>query len=90
MPNARRLGLFLLLIACAPLIIAAGGGPGEPEISGVTFEDVNKNGVQDPEEPGLGGWTIYLFDTETKACSDRTPRVRKVCTYPPLTFQRHH
>ncbi|MEG3921390.1 DUF4347 domain-containing protein [Microcoleus sp. T3_A4] len=31
------------------------------KISGIKFNDLNKNGIQDgPEEPPLGGWTIYL------------------------------
>ena len=61
MTTARRLGLLLLLIACAPLIMALSGGP-----SGHAFQDLNNNGVQDPGEPGLVGWTIHLFDTATK------------------------
>jgi predicted outer membrane repeat protein len=30
------------------------------EIHGVQFHDANSNGVQDPGEAGLAGWTIYL------------------------------
>jgi streptogramin lyase len=33
------------------------------EISGTKWNDVNANGVRDPEEPGLEGWTIFL-DTD--------------------------
>ena len=33
---------------------------------GLTFQDLNNNGVQDPGEPGLVGWTIHVFDTATK------------------------
>jgi hypothetical protein len=62
MITVRRLGLLLLLIACAPFIMALSGGP-----VGHAFEDLNNNGVQDPGEPGLVGWTIHLFDTATKA-----------------------
>lgn len=29
-------------------------------IAGIKFEDKNGNGVKDPEDIGLGGWTIYL------------------------------
>jgi hypothetical protein len=29
-------------------------------ISGMKFNDINGNGVPDPGEPGLGGWTVYL------------------------------
>ena len=35
------------------------------EIHGQKFEDLNGNGVQDPGEPGLSGWTIQLFDNFT-------------------------
>ena len=33
---------------------------GDAEISGIKFEDLNGDGIQDPGELGLGGWTIYL------------------------------
>lgn len=37
--------------------------PGKPgAICGVKFEDLNGNGVQDPGEQGLPGWTIELRD----------------------------
>ena len=62
MTTARRLGLLLLLIACAPFIMALSGGP-----RGRAFQDLNNNGTQDPGEPGLVGWTIHVFDTATKA-----------------------
>lgn len=62
--NARGLRLLLLFIACAPLIMGAGGGLAM-FASGVAFEDLNQNGVQDGE-PGLVGWRIFLFDTATK------------------------
>jgi hypothetical protein len=61
MMTIRRLGLLLLLIACAPLTMALSGGP-----RGHAFEDLNNNGVQDPGEPGLVGWVIRLFDPATK------------------------
>lgn len=32
-----------------------------PVISGVKYEDLNANGVRDPGDPGLAGWTIELF-----------------------------
>jgi hypothetical protein len=40
--------------------------------SGVKFNDLNKNGVQDGVEPGLIGWTIHVFDTATKALLQST------------------
>ena len=61
MMTARRVGLLLLVFVCAPLIMALSGGP-----VGLTFQDLNNNGVQDAGEPGLVGWTIHLFDTATK------------------------
>lgn len=36
-------------------------GPQAAEISGVKFYDANVNGVQDPGEPVIDGWTIRLF-----------------------------
>ncbi|MCA9260723.1 MAG: hypothetical protein KDA61_16030, partial [Planctomycetales bacterium] len=30
------------------------------EICGVKFDDLNGDGVQDPDEPGIAGWTIFL------------------------------
>jgi hypothetical protein len=31
-------------------------------VAGVVFEDINKNGVQDPGEPGIAGVPVELFD----------------------------
>jgi len=33
-------------------------------ISGTVFEDLNNNGVQDPGEPGLAGWSLSLSTTD--------------------------
>jgi methionine-rich copper-binding protein CopC len=33
------------------------------EIEGEKFNDLNGDGVHDPGEPGLGGWTISVLDT---------------------------
>jgi hypothetical protein len=35
--------------------------PPVPTISGSKYEDLNANGVRDPNEPGLAAWTIKLF-----------------------------
>lgn len=70
MLTAGRLGLLVLLVACAPFIMAAGGGDGIQ--TGVAFQDVNENGVLDPGEPGLVGWEIHVFDTATKALVQST------------------
>lgn len=37
-----------------------GGGSYATSISGVKFNDINRNGVQDLGEGGLSGWQIYL------------------------------
>jgi hypothetical protein len=39
---------------------------------GVKFNDLNKDGVQDANEPGLIGWTIHLFGTGTMALLQTT------------------
>src|SRR5581483_12406770 len=31
-----------------------------PLIRGTKYNDLNVNGVRDPGEPGLAGWTLYL------------------------------
>jgi hypothetical protein len=35
--------------------------------TGVKFNDIDGNGMQDAGEPGLIGWTIHVFDTVSKA-----------------------
>jgi len=35
------------------------------EITGRVFEDVNRNGLEDADEPGLDGWVIELVDSST-------------------------
>jgi hypothetical protein len=39
-------------------------------ISGVKFEDLDADGVRDPEEPGLMGWTIYLDQNGNEALDE--------------------
>ncbi len=34
----------------------------DSSLEGAKFEDVNGNGARDPDEPGLPGWTIQLFE----------------------------
>ena len=36
------------------------GNVKSPEIHGVKFSDVDGDGIQDPGEPGLEGWTVFL------------------------------
>jgi hypothetical protein len=57
MMTARRVGLLLLVFACAPLIMALSGGQ-----VGLTFQDLNKNGVQDPDETVPKYMTISTSD----------------------------
>ena len=56
-----------------PVITVANGGPvfktdlwalcsSGSSISGMKFNDANANGVKDPGEAGLDGWTIHLFN----------------------------
>lgn len=62
MPTARRLGLLLLLVTCAPLIMAAGGGPGPCAILGTKFRDLD--GDRAPlmaGEPGLDNRKIRVY-----------------------------
>ncbi|MGA9364473.1 MAG: SdrD B-like domain-containing protein [Bacteroidota bacterium] len=40
---------------------------GQATITGVVFHDLNGNGVQDPGEPGLPGWTINLLGAATRS-----------------------
>jgi len=42
------------------------------EICGLKFNDVNHNGVQDPGEPGLAGWTITLAPGNLSATTSAT------------------
>jgi hypothetical protein len=37
-----------------------GNDPLPAEIAGIKWNDLNGDGVQDPNEPGIPGWTIYL------------------------------
>jgi hypothetical protein len=39
-------------------------GEGTGNITGIIFNDMNGNGVQDPGEQGLAGWTILLVQEE--------------------------
>ncbi len=37
-------------------------GPGTASLHGQKYEDLNGNGLQDANEPGLNGWSILLLD----------------------------
>ncbi len=43
-----------------------------PSIAGYTFEDWNGNGVRDANDPGLGGWQVYL-DQNNNGAYDGDP-----------------
>ena len=47
-----------------------GNYPLPTEIHGQKWEDLNGDGVHDPDEPGLDGWTIELVDPDTGAVVD--------------------
>ncbi len=55
-------------------ILAPSGGGSRiaASISGQKFDDLDGNGVQDPGEPGLDGWTIQLLDDQGAVLSDVT------------------
>ncbi|MEM7536082.1 MAG: SdrD B-like domain-containing protein [Chloroflexota bacterium] len=40
------------------------GAPATGTIQGMKFHDLNGDGVQDPDEPGLAGWTIVAIHTD--------------------------
>ena len=44
-----------------------GGYPLPSEIHGQKYYDINTNGLHDPDEPGLNGWTLELVDSATGA-----------------------
>ncbi|NLS93705.1 MAG: hypothetical protein GXX96_16215, partial [Planctomycetaceae bacterium] len=43
--------------------------PGTGEIRGTKWHDLNENDAQDPDEPGLEGWTVFL-DTNNNGLFD--------------------
>lgn len=45
---------------CTSSCGGGGGGGGGTFISGQKFNDLNRNGQKDLDEPGLPGWTIYF------------------------------
>ncbi|HSL70680.1 MAG TPA: hypothetical protein VK864_10595, partial [Longimicrobiales bacterium] len=47
-------------------------------ISGTAFFDVNRNGVREPNEPGLRGWPIYYAGT--RGAQDKLPAPRDTLT----------
>ena len=68
----------IVLVSTLLVILAAGlasQGP-DGEISGICWHDLNGDGVRDPAEPGLNGWTVVLLDPAThqviETCRTRT------------------
>jgi len=46
------------------------------KIVGMKFHDLNANGVEEPGEPGLGGWTIYVdYDNDMEHDADEPSAV---------------
>jgi hypothetical protein len=66
--GGRRHRLLTPLLALSLLLVAVGpiGGSalaaGSSVIQGTAFQDLNRNGVQDPGEAGLANMQLYLFD----------------------------
>src|SRR5262245_38100785 len=82
MPNARRFGLFLLVLASAPLVMAAGGGPDcAPFLRTRAFTDVDGNGIQEAGEPERVT-EVRVYGTKLQVVP--APRVRA-----PITVDRH-
>lgn len=56
--------ILILLVICGTMltmpVLASLTGSGK--ITGMKFNDVNGNGVKDPGENGIAGWTILLRD----------------------------
>ncbi len=50
--RTTRAGLRLELLEARQLMVG--------DVTGTVFIDTNANGVDDPGEPGLSGWTVYL------------------------------
>jgi hypothetical protein len=61
-------GMALLLALAAP-VSAGTSQEFFASIFGVKYDDLNANGVRDPGEPGLNGWTIRAFDDDGEAGS---------------------
>ncbi len=53
----------------------AANRPGPTRIVGVKFVDSNGNGIQDPGEPQLAGWPIYLDDNQNGQLDEATERL---------------
>jgi len=47
-------------------VTVTANAPENSYISGMKFSDANNNGIKDPEEMGLGGWTIELRRNEPR------------------------
>ncbi len=46
----------------------------ESDKRGTKFEDLNADGVRDPGEPGLSGWTIFVDYNDNGTLDDNEPR----------------
>jgi hypothetical protein len=53
-----------LVCATATLVLLVGGGAAAhaAELTGTTFKDLNRDGVQEADEPVLSGQQLYLYD----------------------------
>lgn len=67
MKRTTRFGLVSCCL-CFALAAPLHAAPAQGSISGVVFNDLNRNGTQDSGEPGLVGWTV----TATESVVDST------------------
>ena len=49
-----------MVLTAGQVVTGQDFGNRQSEIRGPKWNDLNGNGVRDPGEPGLAGWTIYL------------------------------
>jgi SdrD B-like domain len=61
----KRTICSVLAVCCVCLAAVARlqAAPAQGSISGVVFNDLNGNGVQDAGEPGLTGWTVTATES---------------------------
>ena len=51
---------LVVVVAVLATACDSGGTGAEPSVSGFVFNDRNRDGVRDPEEPGVEGWDLMM------------------------------